>query len=65
MFLESNVSNCLIPDEDKAVLTRSFWNDDGSDRKYGHFCKPIKTPSQNGLFGMNRYNCHPLQHLNR
>ena len=65
MFLEPNVSSCLIPDEDKAVLTRSFWDDDGSDHQYECFCKPIRTPRQNAFFGMNGYNCHPLQHLDR
>lgn len=65
MFFETTLASQTTPTEDRAILTRTFWDDDGSDADYECFCKPIRTPLQNGFFGMNGYNCHPLQHLDR
>lgn len=44
-----------------AIHTRSFWDDDASDSDFECFCKPIRTPLMNRFFGMDGYNCHPLQ----
>lgn len=52
-------------DNGVAVKVRSFWDDDGSDADFECFCKPVRTPLMNGFFGMNGYNCHPMQKLDK
>lgn len=50
----------------EAVRTRSFWDtDDSEDNDFECFCKPIRTPRMNQFFGMDGYNCHPLQNLDK
>ena len=55
------------PDEENvAVKTRTFWEDkDKEDNEFECFCKPIRTPLQNGFFGSDGYNTHPLQKYDR
>ena len=52
-------------DEGVAVLTRSFWDDDSSDCDFECFCKPIRTPRMNSFLGIDGYNSHPKQRLDR
>lgn len=65
IFVIDNEIEIGQEDEGVAVLTRSFWDDDSSDADFECFCKPIRTPRMNSFLGMDGYNCHPMQKLDR
>ena len=61
VLLVDNLEIGFTKDDDEAILSRSFWDEDEADCEYECFSKPIRTPRMNGFFGMDGYNCHPMQ----
>lgn len=48
-----------------AVKTHVFGFGEQDDAEFYTFCKPIRTPRQNQFFGIDGYNAHPKQELDR
>lgn len=52
-------------EDDVAVKTHVFGFGEQDDAEFYTFCKPIRTPRQNQFFGIDGYNAHPKQELDR